>query len=400
MALRPSFGPEPTITRISQGVRKKGFFPYVHDHPLDDLSVDDNSNSHDGAALHHAAAHFARLNHSDPEELLDNRRFIPQEQAWRLQTALNKISALPERFGRPRDQYLPLVSLVATSGWDRATAFCLCGVKNLAGRSQPCHQWPFCPSCSYWKRKRAALDAYLTRFQRTSWFLVTISYNVLLGDDIMDEEEVRLCWAAAHAALRDLKDAGYIRGAVVRSELHLESFLPLLYLPHGHALVDADDVDRQFLADRVFAYRCPGSDQGVRVPMSIEHRRLGSERAFANALSYVNKPLDLVTPYEQAWPRAVVDGRRLAPELNNQVDTFFDAFKVFTADAHQVRYLGTCHHAHRDTLRVPPKRRRAQQEVISAMLVDANFDQWDADVAGTEPATVFHPPGASPQPAR
>ena len=363
---------------------------YVQDDPLNDLSVHHTSSN--GARYHRAAAQFSRLNHSDPEELLENRWCIPTHRAWRLQTGLRKVEAYPERFGRPRDHYLPTLSIIAMSDWDRARAFCLCGIKNRVGRSQPCHQWTFCPACSYRKRKRAALDAYLTRFQRTQWFLVTVSYQVTFGDDIFDEDDVRLCWEAAHAALRASEHAGETRGLISRSEMHLEGFLPLRYHPHLHAVVDADCVDRAFLAERVFAYRSPGVRGRIQVPVSIKHHRLGSERAFANALSYVNKSLDIGTPYEQAWPRAAAEGRRLAPELNQEVDNFLDGLAAFTADAHQVRYLGTCHHAHRHTLRVPPAQRRADRDIVSAILVDSNFDQWDEDAGEAEPATLFDPP--------
>jgi hypothetical protein len=239
-------------------------------------------------------------------------------------------------------------------------------------------------------RKRDALAAYLTRFSRTSWFLVTISYQAAFGDGIFDEDAVRLCWQAARAALYECQKAGGIRGAMTRAELHLESFLPTQYFPHIHAVVDADEIDRGALAERVFAFRCPDSGERIILPVSIHHRRLLNDRAFANALSYLGKPLDLVRPYQTAWPLAAATKRRRAPELNAEVNEFLDAYTAFVADAHQVRYSGTLHHRSGRSLRVPKKQRRLQREVVSAILVENNLQEWDE--GESDPATIFKPP--------
>ena len=119
-----------------------------------------------------------------------------------LRTGVHKIEAYPERFARERDDYPSLLALVATSTWCRTREFCLCGLRNARGQSQPCHIWNLCPPCSYIQRKRAALDAYLTRFRRTSWRLVTISFQAEFGDGIYDGDEVQLCWQATLVLLQ------------------------------------------------------------------------------------------------------------------------------------------------------------------------------------------------------
>lgn len=339
---------------------------------------------------------FERLNHADPSELLDHAPVLPEQSRWRLETGLNKISAYRERFDRPADHYRPLLALVATSNWNEATPFSLCGVQNNGGRrgravrSVPCRQWKLCPACSYWQRKRAALAAYLTRFHRTSWFLVTVSYQASFGEGIFDEEAVRLCWKAAQAGLYGLQHAGGIRGAVTRNEMHLEQFLPLTYHPHIHAVVDADQIDQPLLAESVFAYRCPDTGSRVTFPISVKHRRLDSERAFANALSYLGKSLNIALPYLEAWPRAATHNRRLAPKINAEVDEFLESLEAFTADTHQVRYTGTCHPAFRHTLRVPRAERASERDLVAAILTENNLQGWEK--GDGEPAMIFPPP--------
>ncbi len=333
---------------------------------------------------------FEALNHSDPDELLAHKRLVPAEHLSLLKAGLNKIDAYRERFAHPDDEYSLNLALVATSNWDLSRRFSLCGIKNHLGRSQPCSIWNLCPACSFWKRKLTTLTAYLTRFHRTSWFMVTISYNKMFSDGRFDEDEVRLCWQAAAQALYDLQVEGSIRGTMTRSELHLERFLPMQCHPHIHSVVDADEIDRAKLAERVFEYRHRDTGGQITFPVSIKARRLGNEKAFANALSYLGKPLNVAHPYVQAWPEALKENRRLAPELNYQVDEFLDALSIFTAGTRQTRYTGTLHAASRDTLRVRPARRKAERELVWTILTDSVVDDWDDDEP--EQAEVFSPP--------
>ena len=276
------------------------------------------------------------------------------------------------------------------SDWDDATRYCLCGIRNSFGRRQPCRLWNLCPSCSYWRRKKAALSAYLTRFRRTSWFLVTISYVARLGSSPLNEYTVRTCWRAAETALRDLQQAGGCRGFISRTEMHLERFLPLQYLPHLHAVVDAECINRESLAARVFAYRHPEIGERIAFPVSIHERPLRSEKGFANALSYLGKALDVARPYQAAWSVAAEHLRRRAPELNREVDEFLDAFSAFTSDAHQVLYSGTCHVASRNSLRVPRAQQAAQQDTVDSILADCAPDPWDDDESRA--ADIYQPP--------
>ena len=322
------------------------------------------------------------------------RHLLPPERYLRLRTGLNKIEAYRERFDCPRDHYRENLALIALSGWADATRYCLCAIKNSSSYSQPCRLPNLCPSCSFRQRKRTSLLAYLAHFHRTTWSFVTISYVVDLGDGILDEETVRVCWRAAVDALRAHQKAGFSRGAMSRLEMHLKRFLPLQYLAHLHAVVDADRIDQPFLAEQVFAYRHPGTGEQITFPVSIRHRPLRSEKGFAHALSYVGKALDLTTAYEAAWPRAEEEGRRLVPALNAEVDGFLDAFSAFTADSHQVRYSGTMHVGSRHSLRVPRKEHAAQKEVVDGLLSDHSLDPWDDD-DDAETTNVFQPPADS-----
>ena len=274
-------------------------------YPLFDISDDDNDTPR-ATDL----ARFDRLDHSDLEGLLDNERVLPADTRRFLRTGVHKIEAYPERFDRERDDYPSLLALVAASTWCLAREFSLCGLRNAQGYSQPCRIWSLCPACSYIQRKRSALDSYLVRFGRTSWRLVTISFQAELGDGIYDEDQVRLCWQAILAAMHRAREEGVIRGAMTRTEMHLEGFLPMRYHPHLHTVVDADSFDRETVAGYVFAYRCPETGDRVTWPVSIHDRPLTNESSFANALSYLGKPLDLVRPYRAAWPVAAENNRR------------------------------------------------------------------------------------------
>jgi hypothetical protein len=356
----------------------------MHDNILGDLSVQYKS------IPEHALVLVERLNHSDPEELLRYWPFLPGDARRWIRTGTNKIEAYPETFGREADNYLELLGIVALSTWAHAQKFCLCRVQNRHGASQPCHLWNLCPPCSYAQRKRHALAAYLTHFRHTSWYFVTISYQGVLGDGTFDGDDVKLRWLAATQALRRCQEHGYLRGLMTRCELHLESFLPLGYFPHVHSIVDADNIDRGLIASEVFAYRCPETGDQITRPVSVHHRPLSSDRAFAYALSYVNKPLNLVDTYQKAWPLAAKDNRRLAVQLHAEVNEFLDAMSAFTSNFHQVRYAGTMHWRSRDSLRVSPREQKAQRSVVAAILVENSLDSWDE--GDDEPATVFQPP--------
>lgn len=333
---------------------------------------------------------FEQLDHGDPDEALAHCH-LPLGRFGLLRAGLHKIEAYPERFARPCDHYRETLCLIALSDWDLAPRYCLCAIKNRDGYSQPCRLPNLCPSCSYWRRKRPTLLSYLSRFRRTSWYFVTISYVVQTGDGISDEGIVRASWEAAALALREHQGASLSRGTMSRLEMHLERFLPLQYLAHLHAIVDADRIDQRFLADRVFAYRHPDTNDRITFPVTIQDKPLRSERSFANTLSYAGKALDMATIYRASWPRAEAERRRLVPSLNQEVDEFLDAFSAFTADAHQVRYGGTMHASSRNSLRVPRAQRAAQQEHVDAILLEGALDPWDDDEDVTT-TNIFPPP--------
>lgn len=353
--------------------------------PLSDLSVQYNSN------LNSEARVVELLNHSDPEELRRHWQSLPSDAARWIRTGTNKIEAYPEKFGRPLDHYDALLGIVALSSWPNARKFCMCGILNHRRVRQPCYLWNLCPACSYGQRKRQTLAAYLTRFHRTSWHLVTISYEGGLGDGNFDGDTVRLRWLAAAHALRRCQRPGYFRGLMTRFELHLERFLPLEYFPHVHAIVDADEIDRELIANQVFAYRCPETGNRIACPLSVHHRPLRTEKAFANALSYVNKALNLVKVYRDAWPHAVQNDRQGAVRLHMEVSEYLDAMSYFTEYFHQVRYSGTMHWRSGRSLRLSRDDRDAQRDAVAAILVENNLDPWDD--GDHEPATVFPPPG-------
>lgn len=292
----------------------------------------------------HSAHH---LNATDLDEITRHRRLLTSHQRWLLDAINYRIATYPQRFAR-EPRYAQTAGLVLLSDWASRRRFCYCSVRNGL-----CGLWKLCDHCSY-RRRTLLLERYLTQFSRSRWWFLTVSFDGVLSLEGHIAEEMGLYWTACHKAVRALVDDGSFLGAVKVEELHVESLLPLVVLPHCHFLIAAEDVTASQIEDvrqLVLAHRGLMPDWGTGELVRDEAERVGLEVSIkadplptvgdlARVLRYMVKPLDLVTPYLSAWPEAALNDRDRVPELNANVVEFFDGHVENTYSRHQLDYMG------------------------------------------------------------
>jgi len=288
------------------------------------------------------------LNATDLDEITRHRRLLTHQQKVELNAIRYRLQTYPQRFARgPR--YAQTAGLVLLSEWERRRKFCHCSIRNRA-----CGLWKLCAHCSY-RRRTLLLERFLTQFSCSRWWFLTISFEgELLSLEGCVAEDMGLYWSACHQAVRSLVNDGSFLGAVKVEELHVESLLPLVVLPHCHFLIAAEDftvghieqVKQLVLAHRGLTPDWEAGelvrDEAERVELEVSTRTypLPTVGDFARVLGYLVKPLDLVTPYLSAWPEAVLNERDCVPELNENVVEFFHGYDVNCHSRHQLDYMG------------------------------------------------------------
>jgi hypothetical protein len=291
------------------------------------------------------SAHY--LNATDLDEITRHRRLLTHQQRVELDAIHYRLDTFPQRFARgPR--YAQTAGLVLLSEWERRRKFCHCCIGYRA-----CDLWKLCDHCSY-RRRTALLERFLTQFSRSRWWFLTVSFDGVLPFEGHFAEDMGLYWTACHKAVRALVDDGSFLGAVKIEELHVESLLPLVVLPHCHFLIAAEDVtvsQIEELQQLVLAHRGSQPDWAAGEALTDDAERVAlrvmlkcspipTVGDLARVLSYMIKPLDLVTPYLSAWPVAALNEREGVPELNADVVEFFDGHAENCYSRHQLDYMG------------------------------------------------------------
>lgn len=308
------------------------------------------------------------LNATDLDEITRHRRLLTSHQRWLLDAINYRIATYPPRFAR-NERYAQTAGLVLLSEWERRRKFCHCSIRNRL-----CGLWKLCDHCSY-RRRTLLLERFLTQFSRSRWWFLTISFEGgLLSLEGHVAEDMGLYWTACHKAVRALVKDGSFLGAVKVEELHVESLLPLVVLPHCHFLIAAEDFTAghiEQVKQLVLAHRGLTPDWGTgewltdeaeRVELEVSTRTLPLPTVgdFARVLRYMVKPLDLVKPYLSAWPEAVLNGRDYVPELNENVVEFFHGYDVNCHSRHQLDYMGILDARSRRRCIAVPKATRQQ----------------------------------------
>ena len=113
------------------------------------------------------------------------------------------------------------------------------------------------------------------------------------------------------------------------------SLLPLRVLPHAHALVDADRITDDDLAELQTAISSytGDSDNPVEIKLTPKVYRetaepLSSQQDLFNVLSYFNKAINVVKPYHTAWNAQVATGGESAFTLNREARELLEGIPV------------------------------------------------------------------------
>lgn len=307
------------------------------------------------------------LNATDLDEVTQHRHLLTYQQRVELGTIHYRLEAYPQRFARGL-RYAQTAGLVLLSDWPSRRRFCYCSI-----RKGLCGLWKLCDHCSY--RKRTLLrQRFLTQFSRSRWWFLTISFDGVLPFEGHFAEDMGLYWDACHEAVRSMVRDGSFLGAVKVEELHVQSLLPLKVLPHCHFLIAADDVtvgQIEDLRQLVLAHRGTQPDWGTgemardeaeRVDLEVSTKTylLPTEGDFSRVMGYLIKPMNLVTPYLNAWPEASLNGREGVPDLNANVVEFFDGYVENCYSRHQLDYMGILDARTRSRCIAVPKAMRVQ----------------------------------------
>lgn len=341
------------------------------------------------------------LNATDLTELAQHRRLLTVQRRRLLSAVQYRLEAFSQRFARDA-RYAQTAGLVLLSGWERSRKFCHCSIRNRL-----CGLWKLCAHCSY--RKRTELfQRFLTQFSRSRWWFLTISFDGLLPFEGHLGEDMGLYWDSCHRAVRELVNDGAFLGAVKVEELHVESFLPLVVLPHCHFLIAADEVTADHIAQvkqLVVAHRGlrpdwetgeaqPDDAERVELRVSTKTYELPTVGDFARVLAYIVKPLDVVTPYLSAWPQAERNERAGVPELNSNVVEFFAGFAVNSENRHQLDYMGILDGRTRSRCIAVPKATRQQaahKARVKALLRECADEATDGLVFDRVPVESMMP---------
>lgn len=260
-----------------------------------------------------------KLNRSDWGELKRYRYLLGGRNLRLLESVEKKPEFYHKRYDDPN--YLPQSSLLLLSpGWASAERYALCGISNTSNRSGACRLHKFCPSCCWYERAHAQLR-YVPAFDKGTWHWITGSFT---GDlhmrtecPINDVNDWRAYWDAYKTAFVQMVNTKTFRGVFWTEELAVNSFLPTRVLPHVHAVVEADDIDAQKLAQAV----CDHLEKALgdnHLQPDIQHAPILSERSLKDRIGYMLKPINVLKAYRNAWEEALLDDRQLAPSLNSQ----------------------------------------------------------------------------------
>lgn len=284
---------------------------------------------------------LARLNRCNTEELDANRDSLNYSQLNFLRSVKDKIKERPKKFRKPKE-YLPQSQiLLLTDSWEKAKAYSCCCIPSPVNRSGHCNLHRFCPCCSYFKAHEKRLE-YVPVYDEGNWFFVTCSFsNVLKLNSQEDAALWRHCWDAYDSAIRSLVKSGTINGVVWSEELAIASLLPVQCRPHIHCIVEAKTMNVSILKQiqaQVLDHLALTST--IQWRPDLQSKSMDSQLSLSDHIGYMFKPLDLATPYLEAWPRAELNDRELAAELNAEVDLVVKSYTNVTAKRHKIRAAG------------------------------------------------------------
>lgn len=310
----------------------------------------------------------SELNRCDLNEIQENEEFLTADQKVHLQNIQKKLECYPQRFERPEYNYLEESALLLLSSYCKSSKYSLCCAKGKQKGGDKCKRQHFCPFCNFLTGQRA-LESYLSAFQKGRFFHVTLSFSGFLNLNQQNHQQIRLYWDACSAALREGVDQGFIRGAYWVEELKVLSFLPMIVLPHLHAIVDADGFSEATVKqlERVVSKslrKVAKNNRQTTLQPDILAKPIATEKSFGCTIRYLFKTLDLVQPYREAWEQVKHQNRRLAVELNSEVREFLDCHYQVTNSKTRMHAKGNLHPNNTNFIGVKKPGRRAQQQYV------------------------------------
>lgn len=334
----------------------------------------------------------AYLNRASLNELEANLYILTPSQQDLLLTTRNRIEMYPQRFARAEQQYAETAGIVLMSEYERRKDYCLCAV---CGRA--CKLWKICSACCHRKRM-TILKKFLPVFYRGNFFFLTASFGDYLAFDEPGYALWDVHWAAIEFAVRTMLDDGYFEGAFVFETIHFQSFYPApLVLPHDHIIVVAEDLSADTLnifrervrefnghvysrSKRSYLLPAPENRESIAVPVNTCTYHIDAIEDAANIFGYLVQPVDVATPYLSDWTRHVVNDRRKAIVLNQNLDEVFAGWEMFSRDRDGHFYRGRLHHSSGDFLGIPKKTRETKRHdrEVRELLADCNELNFEA----------------------
>ncbi len=281
------------------------------------------------------------------------------------------------------DDYKARACLIATSGYEKRDAFCLCGVPRNDRKNSRCQDISFCPRCNFKRRlgpmeeefghcytafpevhlitlslrKAGALEPRLTFKDLTAevWYEEVVPDGCVrpFTDGIAtysgwtDLDGFQAVFRAGRATLGATVDGKRLSGYFGAPELAV-GFLPFKVLPHVHALAfshcftleDAQEVLRDY-EDRLRLLR----DQGV-IPQTavadVQILRVLSAEDYLNKLRYIFKPLKVEQAFQYSSTTRVGDDLAAMAKLSREVEEFFEVVEAAFLEFHRVLRKGVC----------------------------------------------------------
>jgi hypothetical protein len=315
----------------------------------------------------------ACLDHTDFEELLAHSHLLDPIREVRLRAVNNRIQLWPERFDRNEQHYREQAGIIAMSSHEQAHRFCNCGFARSA-----CNVWKLCEYCA-WRRKMELQKKFLSVFDEGRCFSSTIAFDGFLWMNPLSPDPIANYWAAGVHGIRHMVDAGYFQGAVWSEELHIDSFTTGNVHPHVHVVLIAEQVTEEVIAElraRVAAF-VPNYGGRVQRRVSTCTRQIQNQYHWANALSYLCKPIKLWQPYQADFEDAVAWGRDAVAFLNQDVDEVLAGFAIHAHRRRQIDYKGVLDARSRTRFIGVPRARRNRclhYEYTAELLKDLNFE--------------------------
>ena len=311
------------------------------------------------------------LNRSDWTEVQAHRSQLTLTQTRFLDMILPKQSFYRFRYDDP--DYLARSSMLVLSDWGSAKRYCFCGVPTKVNSSGRCGLRQFCPYCAYLEQRPRLLE-FVPAFHRATWHFVTLSFSGAHPfDGPANAHSCLQHWDSCKSALRGALADRSIQGAFWSEELAILRFLPLHVMPHTHALILSDSLSEHFGED--LAQAMSRNLAGLENPMvpDVDVQPVLTPRSLYDRVCYMFKPINIVRPYDTAWPLASADQRAGAWKINSQLRVFLTghtqlgARESSTGRRKKVERIGLLHPQKHGYLGIPPAERAEHRDYVDSV---------------------------------